>query len=117
MNKNNQKRATMNNSSSGSSPKLLQALHKLLVKGGGSVSYVFVTERLRRKPFINKEGRKDFTLEPYKVKSMLHCQVGPEALISNNPKVAPNTVKTTKEMLEMFHGTKHDLGADFFIID
>ena len=51
------------------------------------------------------------------IKSTLHCSVGPEALISNNPKVKPGTPKTLEELIEMFHSTKWDLGADYFIVD
>ena len=114
---NKPKRTFVKNSSKGSSPRLLQALKKLHSNGGGSVSYVFVTERFERKNFINKQGKKDFFLEPIQVKSTLHCSIGPEALISNNPKVKPGTPKTYEELVEMFHSTKWDLGADYFIVD
>lgn len=80
---------------------------------GGSVSYVFVTERLKRKNFINKKGKKDFSLEPVQTKSTLHTQVGLEALKGEKP----NTLKTTEDLFKMFSTTKADLGADYFIID
>ena len=114
---NKPKRTFVKDSSKGSSPRLLQALKKLHSNGGGSVSYVFVTERFERKNFINKKGEKDFFLEPVQIKSTLHCSVGPEALISNNPKVKPGTPKTLEELIEMFHSIKWDLGADYFIVD
>ncbi len=107
----------MKKSKESSSPRLLQALNKLVKNEGGSVSYVFVTERFERKNFINKRGDKDFFLEPIKVKSTQHCSIGPEALISNNPKVKPGTPKTIEELIEMFHSIKWDLGADYFIVD
>ena len=109
---NKPKRNTAKHSSSVSSPRLLQALKKLHSNGGGSVSYVFVTERFER-----KKGEKDFFLEPIQIKSTLHCSVGPEALISNNPKVKLGTPKTLEELVEMFHSIKWDLGADYFIVD
>ena len=114
---NKPKRNTAKHSSSVSSPRLLQALKKLHSNGGSSVSYVFITERFERKNFINKKGEKDFFLEPLQIKSTLHCSVGPEALISNNPKVKPGTPKTLEELIEMFHSIKWDLGADYFIVD
>ena len=114
---NKPKRTFVKNSSKGSSPRLLQALKKLHSNGGGSVSYVFVTERFERKNFINKKGEKDFFLEPVQIKSTLHCSIRPEALISNNPKVKPGTFKTLEELIEMFHSIKCDLGADYFIVD
>ena len=114
---NKPKRSVAKQSNNTSSPRLLQALKKLHSNGGGSVSYVFVTERFVRKNFINKQSKKDFFLEPIQVKSILHCSIGPEALISNNPKVKPGTPKTYEELVEMFHSTKWDLGADYFIVD
>lgn len=114
---NKPKRSVAKQSTNTSSPRLLQALNKLFLNGGGSVSYVFVTERFERKNFINKKGEKDFFLEPVQIKSTLHCSVGPEALISNNPKVKLGTPKTLEELVEMFHSIKWDLGADYFIVD
>ena len=114
---NKPKRRTAKPSSSASSPRLLQALKKLYSNEGGSVSFVFITERFERKNFINKKGEKDFFLEPIQVKSTQHCNIGPEALISNNPKVKPGTPKTYEELVEMFHSIKWDLGADYFIVD
>lgn len=114
---NKPKRSTAKHSSSASSPRLLQALKKLYSNEGGSVSFVFITERFERKNFINKKGEKDFFLEPIQVKSTQYCNIGPEALISNNPKVKPGTPKTLEELIEMFHSIKWDLGADYFIID
>ena len=115
--KNKPKRTFVKNSSKGSSPRLLQALNKLSRNEGGSVSFVFITERFKRKNFINKKGEKDFFLEPIQIKSTQHCNIGPEALISNNPKVKPGTPKTQEELIDMFHSMKWDLGADYFIVD
>ena len=55
--------------------------------------------------------------EPIQIKSTQHCNIGPEALISNNPKVKPGTPKTLEELIEMFHSIKWDLGANYFIAD
>lgn len=98
------------------SSKLLQALQKLLRNEGGSVSYVFVTERLSRKNFTNKQGEKDFTMEPSEVRSTLHNNISKEALMSNDPK-RYGSLKTEEELLEMFQSTKVDLGASYFVLD
>ena len=110
-------RSSKKNSIAVSSPKLLQALQKMLRNESGTVSYIFVSERYKKTNFINKKGDKDFFLEPIQVKSTQHCNIGPEALISNNPKVKPGTPKTQEELVEMLHSMKWDLGADYFIVD
>ena len=117
MSQNNSKRVFVKKSKESSSPRLLQALKKLYSNEGGSVSFVFITERFERKNFINKKGEKDFFLEPIQVKSTQHCNIGPEALISNNPKVKTGTPKTQEELIDMLHSMKWDLGADYFIVD
>ena len=114
---NKPKRSVEKDSINTSSPRLLQALKKLHSNEGGSVSYVFITERFERKNFINKQGKKDFFLEPIQVKSTLHCNISAQTLISDNPKVKPGTPKTLEELVKMFHSIKWDLGADHFIID
>ena len=113
MKHNKQNRNIAKNSSSASSSKLLQALYKILHNEGGSISYVFITERYKKKNFINKKGEKDFFLEPVQTKSILHTRIGLEALQGEKP----NTLKTPEELVKMFEATKSDLGADYFIID
>ena len=77
---NKPKRSTAKHSSSASSPRLLQALKKLYSNEGGSVSYVFITERFERKNFTNKLGEKDFFLEPIQIKSTVHSNISRESL-------------------------------------
>lgn len=96
-----------------SSPKLLQALRKIMVNGGGSVSYVFVSNRFKRKNFVNKEGKLDFVLEPEQIKSVQHVSISAQALEGNKP----GTLKSPQDLIEMFQTTKWDLGADYFILD
>ena len=110
---NNKNRNTLKDSKSVPSPKLLQALQKILRNEGGSVSYVFISERYKRTNFINKKGDKDFFLEPIQVKSTQHVNVGLEALKGEKP----NTLKSPEELALMFHTTKTDLGAAYFVID
>ena len=110
---NNKNRNTLKDSKSVPSPQLLQALQKMLRNEGGSVSYVFISERYKRTNFINKKGDKDFFLEPIQVKSTQHVNVGLEALKGEKP----NTLKSPEELALMFHTTKTDLGAAYFVID
>ena len=98
------------------STKLLQALNKLLRNEGGSVSYVFITERFERKNFTKKNGEKDFSMEPIQIKSTVHNNISRESLFSNNPKRL-GELKTPEELLDMFHTTKWDLGASYFVLD
>ena len=113
---NKPKRSTAKHSSSASSPRLLQALKKLHSNGGGSVSYVFITERFERKNFTNKLGEKDFFLEPIQIKSTVHSNISRESLFSNNPK-RYGELKSAEELLDMFHSIKWDLGASYFVLD
>ena len=110
---NKPKRSTVKHSSSVSSPKLLQALQKMLRNEGGTVSYIFISERYKKTNFINKKGDKDFFLEPIQVKSIQHVNVGLEALKGKEP----DTLKSPEELALMFHTTKTDLGAAYFTID
>ena len=110
---NKPKRTFVKNSSKSSSPKLLQALQKMLRNEGGTVSYIFISERYKRTNFINKKGDKDFFLEPIQVKSTQHVNVGLEALKGEKP----DTLKSPEELALMFHTTKTDLGTAYFIID
>ena len=110
---NKQNRNIAKNSNNVSSSKLLQALQKMIRNEGGSISYIFVTEKYQRKNFINKKGKKDFLLEPVQTKYILHTRIGLEALQGEKP----NTLKTPEELVKMFQATKSDLGADYFIID
>ena len=113
MSQNNSKRVFVKKSKESSSAKLLQALQKMLRNEGGSVSYVFISERYKRTNFINKKGDKDFFLEPIQVKSTQHVNVGLEALKGKEP----DTLKSPEELALMFHTTKNDLGAAYFTID
>ena len=110
---NKQNRNTLKNSKSIPSSKLLQALQKMLRNEGGSVSYTFISERYKRRNFINKKGNKDFFLEPIQIKSTQHVIIGLEALKGEKP----DTLKSPEELALMFHTTKTDLGAAYFTID
>lgn len=110
---NTNKRTTAKNSNSSSSPKLLQVLQKILRNGGGSVSYVFVSNRFKRQNFVNKQGFMDFTLEPEQIKAVQHMSISTQALEGQKPGI----LKSVQDLFDMFQTTKWDLGADYFIID
>jgi hypothetical protein len=87
------------------SPKLLHALEK--VKDGGSISYIFLTERTR--------FSKEFPLgETYQHKSVLHCAIKPEMFYKmvDGKKVR----RSMAEILQVFDDTKWDNGASYYII-
>ena len=107
------KRDVAKKSNNNSSPKLLKALQKILANRGGSVSYVFISNRFKRRNFVNKQGFSDFTLDPEQVKSIQHVIISSEALEGSKP----GTLKTPQELLDMFYTTKWDLGANYFILD
>lgn len=107
------KRKTAKKSNSQPSTKLLQALKKIMSNGGGSVSYIFVSNRYKRKNFVDKKGHMDFVLEPEEIRAMQHVIISPQALEGNKP----GTLKSPQDLIEMFQTTKWDLGADYFILD
>lgn len=110
---NKNKRSIAKQSNNDSSPKLLQALQKIIRNGGGSVSYIFISNRFKRKNFVNKQGFSDFILEPEQVKAVQHINISTQALEG----VKPGTMKSPQDLIEMFQTTKWDLGADYFILD
>ena len=109
----NTKRKIAKQSNNQPSSKLLQALRKIMSNGGGSVSYVFIDTRYKRKNFVNKQGFSDFILEPEEVRAMQHVIISPQSLEGQKP----GTLKSPQDLLEMFQTTKWDLGADYFILD
>ena len=113
MSTDNNKRNTAKQSNSESSPKLLQALQKIMKNGGGSVSYIFISNRFKRRNFVNKQGYADFVLEPQQVKAVQHMSISTQALEGQKP----GTLKSPQDLIDMFQSTKWDLGADYFILD
>lgn len=99
---NKKSKNTPNNSKSVLSSKLLQALNKMLKNGGGSVSYVFLSDRYNIK-----------TGEIYTEKSVIHTKIADQALQGQKP----GALKSPEELVQMFQTTKWDMGADHFIVD
>ena len=96
------KKPFVKNSSKGQSSGLLKALQKVINNQSGSVSYVFLQEKVTN---IHEQDYKK--IDTVKVKSILHSNLSVEAVKD----------KTVQELLYMFHSTKHDLGASYFIVD
>lgn len=89
-----------NNSTSGQLDKKLQ---KIRFEGGGTISYVFISER------IDKEGNVIHN------RSFLHSSINPEVFfkMEGTKKVR----RSNDEVLEVFESIKADLGANELIID
>ena len=114
MSNTNTKRSFPKNSKETTSPKLLQALQKMFNNDGGTVSFVFLEDRLQKRTFVNeKTGLLDYTMEPVQKQSTLYRTIGVEALKGEKP----GTFKSHAELFEMFNTNKNDLGASYFIID
>ena len=114
MSNTNTKRSFPKNSKETTSPKLLQALSKMFANDGGTVSYIFLEERLRKTTFINKEtGLLDYTMETIQKKSTLYRKIGTQALKGEKP----GSLKSLAELYDMFKNKKNDLGASYFIVD
>ena len=114
MSNTNTKRSFPKNSRETTSPKLLQALSKMFANDGGTVSYIFIEERLQKTPFVNEQtGLLDYTMTPIQKKSTLYRKIGTQALKGEKP----GSLKSLAELYDMFNTTKNDLGASYFIVD
>lgn len=102
------KKPFVKKSKEGLSPKLLKTLQNIIDKKSGSVSYIFLQDRVKN---IHSAKLKD--MEDYQIKSVLHTNLTPQMFEG----AKPGTTKTVEEMLELFHSIKYDLGAKYFIID
>ena len=114
MSNTNTKRSFPKNSKETTSPKLLKALQKMFNNDGGTVSFVFLEDRLQKRTFVNeKTGLLDYTMEPVQKQSTLYRTIGIEALRGENT----GSFKSHAELFVMFNTNKNDLGASYFIID
>ena len=87
--------------------KVLKILQNLYSNGTGSISYVFVTERV----IFTKENPLG---EVIKVKTTQHTDISNAVFyeVENGKTVR----RSFEEVLKVFEDTKHDLGASYFII-
>ena len=89
------------------SPKLLQVLKEIQNNNGGSVSYVFVQDRIK--------FSKEFPLgEIVQQKSTLYCTINPEIFYKmvEGKKIR----KSPQEIIQIFEDTKSDNGASYYVI-
>jgi len=105
----NKKDSVANNSSYKSSPKLLQTLQNVLnTNNGGTISYVFLTERhMFNKEFPN--GKKHFS------KSIRHSPINREVLFKADKEKLVR--RTLPEIIQIFEDTKSDIKANYYIIN
>lgn len=109
MQKNKSKRFVKKDSThKSSSAKLLQILQRIFNGIGGTISYVFLEERIRfTKEYPN--GEKYFR------KSIRHSPINHEVFYKvENGKT---TRRSPSEVIEVFETTKNDIGASYYVID
>lgn len=102
------KQSTPNKSKGTQSSGLLKTLNSAIVSANHkqevslSVSYVFIKKRAQ-----NIHAARVADMDTQEIKSMLHTKLGAVALVDKSP----------EEVLKMLHGTKHDVGADYFTVN
>ena len=101
MSRNKPKAGTLKRSMGKRSKELLKALQKMILNEGGSVTYVYNDTRVE-----NIHSHKTDEIKEIEVKSMLHTQIGFQAVEK----------RTVDELAHMFETIRHDLGADSFIV-
>lgn len=95
------KKYSVKKSSGIKSKELLQTLQKIINTQEGSVSYVFVDERIEN---VHADELKD--MKTIQVKSMLHTNFTEQALYKKSP----------NDILQMLETIKEDIGADYYIL-
>ena len=103
MNKSKNKKYTVKKSSNGVQSKgLLQTLQKMILEKSGSVSYIFKDTRISN---IHSNDLKD--LEEYQIRSVLHTNLGFQAIDGKSP----------NDLIHMFETTRISLGAQEFKVN
>ena len=105
---NKAKQSAPNKSKGTQSSGLLKTLNSAIVSANHkqevslSVSYVFVQKRAE-----NIHAHKVVDMGTKEIKGMLHTKLTGVALKEKSP----------EEVLKMLHGMKHDIGADYFLVN
>lgn len=86
---------------------LLNVLKRIFEDTGGTVSYIFLSERMR----FTEENPLG---EVYYTKSMTHAPINPEVFYKDNDK---RERRSYEEILHIFDTTCNDMGANSFILD
>lgn len=103
MKQNNKGKYSVKKASNGTQSKeLLKTLQKIINQKSGSVSYVFVNERIEN---IHSHKMKELTEKQNK--AMLHVNLNAQAIEDKSP----------NELIRMFETTKWDLGAKYFLVN
>lgn len=103
MKQNNKGKYSVKKASNGTQSKeLLKTLQKIINQKSGSVSYVFVDERIEN---IHSHKMKELTEKQNK--AMLHVNLNALAIEDKSP----------NELIRMFETTKWDLGAKYFLVN
>ena len=94
------------------SPKLLQVLKEIQDNDGGTVSYIFIRDRVK----IQKGELigKDYEPIEYQEKSTLHCTINPEIFFKMIE--GKKMRRSSQEIIQIFEDTKSDNGASYYII-
>lgn len=95
------KKYSVKKSSGVKSTELLKTLQKIINTLEGSVSYVFLDERIQN---IHATDLKD--MKTVDVKSMLHVNLTEQSLFKKSP----------NDIIQMLETTKEDLGANYYIL-
>ena len=94
---------SVKNASNGTQSKeLLKTLQKIINQNSGSVSYVFVNDRIEN---IHSHKMKELTEKQNK--ATLYVNLSAQAIQDKSP----------NELITMFETTKWDLGAKYFIVN
>jgi hypothetical protein len=84
------------------SKELLKTLQKMINQLSGTVSYIFVDDRIEN---IHSHKMKELTEKQNK--ATLHVQLSAKAIEEKSP----------NELIHMFETTKWDLGAKYFVVN
>lgn len=103
MKQNNKSKYSVKKASNGTQSKeLLKTLQKIINQESGSVSYIFIEERIE-----NVHSNKLKELTEKQNKSTLYVNLNKQAIENKSP----------NELIQMFETTKWDLGAKYFIVN
>lgn len=108
LNKNKKVIRPNNSKSDNKRSKVLQLLHKIFITNSGTISYVFLSERIR----FTKENPEG---ETYVNKSITHSDINPA--IFTKVENGRTYKRSLEEVVKVLEDTCHDLGANYYLIN
>lgn len=102
MSKQKRKQHSVKKSSGVQSTGLLKTLQKIILENSGSISYIFVSEKIENIHSNNLKDMKESTR-----KTTLHVNLSKFAIEGKSP----------NDLIHMFETTKNDIGADYYIVN